>query len=87
MNKYIDIKMLKYPNLAKCNCCNRVKDIYYKVIIYNSDTENEKEIKKFIVGDLDFCKNCGNNFSKAIGNQLNPDEEVVKEFDFSNIKI
>jgi hypothetical protein len=34
------------------------------------------------MGDLDFCKNCGDNFSKAIGNEEPPNEFTIKEFKF-----
>lgn len=80
MNKYIDIVMVKYPYLAKCECCNRVKDIFYKGIIYS--VESKKENQNFVMGDLDFCKNCGDNFAKAIGNEQEPNEHTIKEFKF-----
>jgi len=73
----IDIKVLRYPKLAKCSSCDRVRDIYYKALIY--DVENKKQI----VGDLELCKLCGQNLHKAAGNELNPGEEVIKTFNFS----
>lgn len=78
MNKYIKINLVKYPYTAKCECCNRVKDIFYKSTIYSVE-ESEHE---FVVGDLDFCKNCGDNFNKAIGNEVAPNEKTVKQFKF-----
>lgn len=75
-NDFIKISLLKFPKLAKCSCCNRVRDIYYKTIIY--DTNNTD----LVVGDLDFCKQCGDNFNRALGGELNPDEKVIKEFIF-----
>lgn len=82
MNKNIDIKMVKYPYLAKCECCNRVKDIFYKANIYYVDPENPEGEKKYVMGDLDFCKNCGDNFARAIGNEQEPNESTVKTFKF-----
>ena len=38
----IDIKVLRYPKLAKCSSCDRVRDIYYKALIY--DVEDKKQI-------------------------------------------
>lgn len=76
MNNHINIDILKYPRLQKCNCCNRVKDIFYQAKI--KDFENDK----FVVGDLDLCKQCGDNLNKIIGNELNLGESVVKEFKF-----
>ena len=78
-NKYIKIELVKYPYLAKCECCNRVKDIFYKSIICSVE---ERKTSKYIVGDLDFCKNCGDNFSKALGNETAPNESTIKEFKF-----
>lgn len=80
MNKYIKINMVKYPYTAKCECCNRVKDIFYKATIYSVEPEEQKH--DFIMGDLDLCKNCGDNFSKALGNEIAPNEKVIKEFKF-----
>ena len=80
-NKYIDIKQVRYPYLAKCESCNRVKDIYYKATILDVDKKNESN-RDLVVGDLDFCKNCGENFSMAIGNEEKIDEHVIKEFKF-----
>lgn len=81
MNKYIKINQIKYPFTAKCECCNRVKDIYYKATIVDVEGKNEHG-EDLIVGDLDFCKVCGENFNQAIGNENSPDEIVLKEFKF-----
>jgi integrase len=62
----IDIKILRYPKLAKCASCSRVRDIYYKALIYDVDD------KKSIVRDLDLCKLCGENLHKEV-----PDEEPL----------
>ena len=81
MNNNFKIEMLKFPHLGKCECCNRTKDIYYNVDIFYVDDE-KKDGKKFLMGDLDLCKKCGENFSKAIGNEVAPNEKVIKEFKF-----
>lgn len=76
MNKLFDIKLLRYPKLAKCSSCNRVRDIYYKAIIYDVDD------KKSVVGDLDLCKVCGENIHRAQGGDGEGPSEVIKKFDF-----
>ena len=76
MKDHITIDILKYPRLQKYQCCNRVKDIFFQAKI--RDFEN----KKFFVGDLDLCKQCGDNLNKIIGNELNLGDEVIKEFTF-----
>ncbi|MGI6570025.1 MAG: hypothetical protein ACOX27_03030 [Caldicoprobacterales bacterium] len=58
----IEIKFLRYPKLAKCSSCGRVRDIYFKALIYDVDD------RKSVVGDLDLCKLCGENLHKAAGN-------------------
>lgn len=73
----IDIKMLRYPKLAKCSSCGRVRDIYYKALILDVDD------KSSIVGDLELCKLCGENFHRGNSNDgLGPGEQVVKSFNF-----
>ena len=75
----IEIKLLKYPKLAKCSSCSRVRDIYYKAIIY------DVEDRKSIVGDLDLCKLCGENLHRGTSNNggLGPGEQAVKSFSFN----
>lgn len=75
-NEFITINLLKFPKLQKCSCCNRVRDIYYKAIIY--DVTNTD----LVVGDLELCKQCGDNFNRALGSDLDANEKVVKEFIF-----
>lgn len=75
-----EIKLLKYPKLAKCSCCDRVRDIYYKGLIYDVDDNSS------VVGDLELCKLCGENIfrsnSENKNSLLGPGERVVKTFNF-----
>ena len=75
----IELKFLRYPKLAKCSSCSRVRDIYFKALIYDVDD------RKSIVGDLDLCKLCGENLHKAAGKDktgLGAGEQIVKSFNF-----
>ena len=74
----IEIKILRYPKLAKCSSCSRVRDIYYKALLYDVDD------KKSIVDDLELCKLCGENLHRSQGgdNLAGPGAEVVKSFNF-----
>lgn len=76
MKNYIIISIKKYPTLKKCECCNRVKDIYFIASIMDFE-ETEK-----IVGDLDLCKECGSNLNKILGNERPLGEKIIKEFTF-----
>lgn len=76
-NEFIKISMLKFPRLQKCSSCNRVRDIFYKITLL--DTQN----KDLIIGDLEFCRECGNNFNRALGSELDADQKVIKEFTFN----
>ncbi len=74
----IEIKMLRYPKLAKCSSCGRVRDIYFKALILDVDD------KSSIIGDLELCKLCGENFHRGnpSSSNLGPGEQVVKSFNF-----
>lgn len=76
MKKHVKLIILKYPKLAKCECCDRVKDIFYTANIMDFDDED------LIVGNINFCKQCGDNFNKILGNELNIGEKIIKEFKF-----
>ena len=76
MNDIIEIKILRYPKLAKCSSCGRVRDIYYKALIMDVDD------KKSVVGDLDLCKVCGENIHRGQGGESGGPTEVIKTFNF-----
>lgn len=77
-NDTIEIKILRYPKLAKCSSCSRVRDIYYKALIYDVDD------KKSIVGDLDLCKLCGENIHRGQGGDAGGPHEIIKTFNFGS---
>ena len=81
MNDTIEIKILRYPKLAKCSSCSRVRDIYYKALIYDVDD------KKSVVGDLDLCKVCGENLDRGQGGEKGGPTEIVKTFNFKMDKL
>ena len=72
----IKIISLAQPIYKKCECCNRVKDVFYKLNIFDSQTGQK------LVGDIDFCKSCGENFSDIMHVQLPASELVITEFKF-----
>jgi hypothetical protein len=76
MNDTIEIKILRYPKLAKCSSCDRVRDIYFKALIYDVDD------RKSIVGDLELCKVCGENIHRGQGGDPEGPTEIIKTFNF-----
>lgn len=73
-------KSLKMVTLAhtlykKCECCNRVKDIYFKLNILDAAEAN------YLVGDLDLCKSCGQNLGDILNIKVSTDN-VMTDFKF-----
>ena len=77
MNDYIKINVLRYQNIQKCSSCHRVKDIFYNAIIFDYE-ENDLQ-----VGDMQLCKQCGDNLNLIIGNEAPLGEKVIKTFTFN----
>ncbi len=59
----------------KCECCGRVRDLYYRMNIKDAETG------RLIVGSFELCDECGGNFGQLIGQKVSTDR-VVKEFRF-----
>lgn len=72
----ITITTLAHTVYKKCECCNRVKDIFFKLSI------NDAKTSSFLVGDLDLCKTCGQNFGDILNIPVST-ESVLTEFKFS----
>ncbi|THB60601.1 hypothetical protein [Vagococcus silagei] len=69
------IESLAQSVYKKCDICNKVKDNFFKLSVYDAKTQ------ELLVGSLDLCKFCGEN----IGDILNVTTEpgvTVTEFDF-----
>lgn len=75
MSERLNISTLANTVYKKCECCGRVKDIFFKLIVNDSLTG------KMLFGDFDLCKNCGENFGDILKIDLST-ENVVTEFNF-----
>lgn len=64
------------PSYKKCECCDRVKDIFYRVEILDAQTQT------MLAGSLDFCKNCGENFADIVGQKVVKERNVGGRFTF-----
>lgn len=60
----------------KCECCNRVRDIFFKMDVKDAKTG------QMLVGDFDLCKSCGENFGDILGINTST-ENVLTEFKFN----
>lgn len=77
LNDYIKINRLKNVKMAKCECCDTVKDIYVRLSLYDV---NDPDIET-LFGNIDFCKNCLKNFVEILEIDFDLSKEIVlKEF-------
>jgi len=75
----IDIINLAQPIYKKCECCDRVRDVFYKMTIYDAKTG------KMLVGDFDLCQSCGENISDILN--ISVEKEItINEFKFEALK-
>lgn len=75
MLERLHITTLAHTIYKKCECCDRVRDIFFKLIVNDSLTG------KMLFGDFDLCKNCGENFGDILKLDVST-EKVVTEFNF-----
>lgn len=71
----MSITTLAHTVYKKCECCNRVKDIYFKLVILDAKSAT------YLVGDLDLCKSCGENFGDILNIPVST-ENIKTEFKF-----
>lgn len=64
------------PAYKKCECCDRVKDIFYRVDIMDNAT------KTMLTGSIDMCKNCGLNFADIIGQTVVTERVIEGGYSF-----
>lgn len=74
-NQFIKLETFAQAAYHKCECCSRVRDIFFRANIYDADTGD------MLVGSFELCKTCGENMGKIL-NQKATSESVVTEFSF-----
>ena len=75
--KCLQIATLAHTVYKRCECCNRVKDIYFKLSILDAAQAS------YLVGDLDLCKSCGQNIGDILSIKVST-ENVLNDFKFEN---
>ena len=69
---------LAHAVYQKCECCNRIKDIYFKLSILDAAQA------KFLVGDLYLCKVCGENFGDILNIPIDS-SSTLTDFKFEKV--
>ena len=76
--KCLKVATLAHTIYKRCECCNRVKDIYFKLSVLDAAQAT------YLVGDFDLCKTCGENFGDILNIQIST-EHVVTDFKFEKV--
>ena len=80
MKEYIKLISLKRSKFKKCECCEKVQELYYEAMIFDYDNP------ALLVGSIALCKLCGQNLNRIMGNEYDPGTKVIKEFSFGGPK-
>ena len=76
--KCLKVATLAHTIYKRCECCNRVKDSYFKLSVLDAAQAT------YLVGDFDLCKTCGENFGDILNIQIST-ENVVTDFKFEKV--
>lgn len=60
----------------KCDCCGRVKDLYFQSTIYSHEFPDR------VIGNQRYCKQCGLNLAKILNLDASA-ERTTNEFRFN----
>ena len=66
------IATLAHTVYKKCECCDRVKDIYFKLNILDANQAS------LLVGDIDLCKTCGENLGDILSIKVSTENVMNK---------
>ena len=61
----LKIISLAHTIYKKCECCDRVKDIYFQMLVYDSASGS------FLYGNFLLCKTCGENLGDVLNISIN----------------
>lgn len=71
----LKIESFAAPKYQKCECCDRVRDTFFQLRVYDAKTA------KMVVGSFTLCKECGQNFGDILGMKTST-SAVVEDFIF-----
>ena len=75
MNKYLQLVTFANTSYSKCECCERVRDIYFRLNVMRYEMPN------MLSGSFELCKLCGQNIGSIL-KQKTDVESVVTDFKF-----
>lgn len=75
--EYLKLISFAQTSYRKCECCSRVRDIYFRLNVSDADTGT------MLVGSFELCKECGANFGDILNTKINT-ERTVTDFNFGN---
>lgn len=70
-----DLESFAQTVYRKCDCCKRVRDIYFRLNIRDAKSA------QMLVGSLELCKTCGENIGEITNTDAST-ERTIKEFHF-----
>lgn len=74
----LQVATLAHTIYKRCECCNRVKDIYFKLSVLDAAQS------KYLVGDFDLCRSCGENFGDILNIKIST-SETISNFTFEKV--
>lgn len=75
LNKALALENFAQTVYRKCDCCKRVRDIYFRLNIRDAKTTS------MLVGSLELCKECGYNMGDITKTEIQT-ERTLTEFSF-----
>ena len=76
--KCLKVATLAHTIYKRCECCNRVKDIYFKLSVLDAAQAT------YLIGDLDLCKSCGENFGDILNITIDS-SKTITNFNFEKV--
>lgn len=75
MNNALTIENFAQTSYRKCDCCKRVRDIYFRLNIRDAESAS------MLIGSIELCELCGKNFGEIINKRVST-ERTKTEFKF-----
>lgn len=74
-SKLLHLETFAAVSYHKCECCSRVRDIYFRLNVRHAQAED------MLVGSFELCKDCGKNMGDILHTQVDT-ERTLTDFTF-----